>query len=208
MFESQRVETRTAEGILEAAGVAWTERREGLHALGRMLIFLSFVVGLFVVFLGTPMNEEWWIPAGIGLALMVPIFWIEKLPIEGTPRELLFYRDGSTEAPYGLAFYPRHTSVSGHHADLVSIEARSVATNQQAQHTNHTHGVVLFKRNGDMTYAAKCLHPDEAHKVAVQVMLALTELREDMASEARHGASRQQATRSNRTNKTAEALID
>jgi hypothetical protein len=208
MFESQRVETRTAEGRVEASGVTWTERREGLHAVARVVILSSFIVGFFILFLGTPMAKDWWKPVAMGLALIAPFLWIEKLPIEGTLRQLLFYRDGSIEATFGLAFYPRHTSVSGHHADLVSIEARSVATRQQAQHTNHTHGVILFKRNGDMTYVAKHLHPDEAHKVAVQMMLALTQMRDDMASDARQGATRQQAPRVSRFKAEANALIE
>lgn len=208
MFESHRVETRTPEGRIEAIGVAWTEHREGLHRLARMAIVISFIIGVFVAGLGMPMNKEWWTPAGIGLVLMLPIFWVEKISIEGTQRELAFYRDGQIEAPYGFAFYPRSTSVSGHYCDLVSIEARHCLTNLEAQHTNHTHGVILFKRNGDITYVAKHLHPDEAHKVAVQLSLALTELREDMANEAVQGATRQPAPRSKRNKAAAEALID
>lgn len=208
MFESHRVETRTDEGRFEAIGFAWTERREGLHALGAALIFISFTVGMFIAFLGVPFAEDWRMPVGIGLALSAPLFWINNLPIDGSPRELVFYRDGTIEAAWGLAFYPRHTSVSGHHADIVSIEARSVVPPQQQQHTSHAHGVVLFKRNGDTTYVAKCLHPDQAHKVAVQVMLALTELREDMASDARQSATRQQAPQASRSKAAVDAMID
>jgi hypothetical protein len=41
---------------------------------------------------------------------------------------------------------------------------------------------VLYSRDGDVAEVAMHLLPDDAHKVAVQMTLVLTELREDLAS--------------------------
>ncbi len=90
----------------------------------------------------------------------------------------------------------------------VSLEVRQTVSNQEAQRTAHSSGVVMFKRNGDMVYVAKRLHPDYAHKVAVQLMLALTELREELASGVGQGATRQQASRGSRSKATVEVFID
>ncbi len=64
--------------------------------------------------------------------------------------------------------------MSGSNANIASIEARS---------DGGTHAyVTTYSRSGDVTYVAGHLHPDNAHKVAVQLTLALAELRESMAS--------------------------
>lgn len=63
--------------------------------------------------------------------------------------------------------------------------------------------VVLFTRSGETVYVAGWLHRDSAHKIAVQLTLALAELRES-AGERRQGGAGPDASPQG----LAETLID
>ncbi len=206
MFECKRIEERNQAGNLVAVGVEWTEHKEWFDTLMALAMFLCLLVGLFTMFLVSPFVKQWWFSVGIGLALVVLGFSLFSVEIPGRPRQLLFYRDGRMLAPLGFAAYAaRYKSMSGHLADVVSIEARQTASTHDATKTAYTHGVVLFKRGGDVTYIAKHLHPDAAHKVAVQLTLALTELREALATAT---TTRAEPRAQGRARPTVEVFID
>lgn len=127
-----------------------------------------------------------------GLAWLIVSAW--RLP--GRTRALIFHQNGSTNAPYGFAHSHRsHRYVTGHNADFVSIEARG--------HGPTMCDVVLFTRCGETVYVAGWLHRDSAHKIAVQLTLALAELRES-AGERRQGGAGPDASPQG----LAETLID
>jgi hypothetical protein len=155
-------------------------------------VVAAFPAMIVAILMTLKPNWEILIPVALTLAFLSPVFWAHRVSIPGKPRRLLFKRDGSMPAPLGLRAYgARHKCVSGHHADIVSIEAKRSDVTAEAQNFNFSYRVVLYKRSGDMTYVASCLQPDEAHKVAVQLTQALRALHDEMANEhRRRGAQR------------------
>lgn len=210
MFTCERIDLRDGDGELEATGVMWTEHREWLEFAMYGLVTLGVLIAFFA-FLTAPMfGKFWWIPCGVGVSTFLPFFWLCRADFQGTPRQLLFRRDGSMPAPLGFADSPAHfKSVSGLQSDVVSIEARKAPTQAGSLRTMHDHGVALFKRNGDVSYIAQHLLPDQAHKVAVQLTQALAELREDMAIGAiGQGLREAQPHARGRTKPRVNAFID
>lgn len=192
MFELYRTEERSEDGQLLAVCVEWTESREGLRKLVFGLMACSTIAGAITAFLITAFVQPWWACVAIGLIMMTPIVFLDKVSISGRQRMFVFHRDGHMEAPFGFqAYAARHKSVPGHHAEVKNIEARQTASHLEARETPFSHGVVLIKENGDIAYVAGRLHRDNAHKLAVQLTLALFDLREEVAADA---ASRSRTT--------------
>ena len=168
-------------GRLVAAGGRWSEHRDfaeaGCLALA-VLVCLAGIVGLVV----SMMDGS---PAIAGLLLLGLGIWLARCSfrIAGCERELVFDREGGMKAPLGFAHYQAICrEITGHHADIVSIEMRNEGAGDIR--------VVMFFRSGDVVYAAGRLQRDEAHRLAVQLSLALAELREaisDPRREAGHG---------------------
>ena len=167
MFEWQPLRERDADGRLVAAGVRWSEHRELAQAgcLSLAVLVCMAGAGTFLV-------------SGMGGALVLGLgiwLWRCSFRLSGRQRELLFRPDGSMKAPLGFAHYQESCrEILGHNADIVSIEMRKEGAGDIR--------VVMFFRGGDVVHAAGSLLPDEAHKIAVQLTLALVELREDMYS--------------------------
>jgi hypothetical protein len=208
MFTCQRFVRRNADNILDATGVEWTESRDGIEGLIFVLMMAGMVSGALVLFFTPAFGSDWWKAACVGLALMSSYRWARGMEIAGTPRQLLFHRDGSIAAPLGFAAYAaKHRSVTGHHDNIASIEARHMAF--KGSSTPNTHGVVLYSRDGDIADVAMHLLPDDAHKVAVQMTLALTELREDLASGTTGQGRRQaQSTARGHSRPVVDVFID
>ncbi len=192
MFACNRIEKRRADGRLARVGVEWTENRQGLDNVIFGLALLSFMIGVLVlflltpmVFLATPSVPARLVSAGVGLVLMSSFYWSVRISVRGRPRQLVFERDGRMLAPLGFDTYADWCkSIDGTIADIASIEARNLAEKHRSDNTIHTHGVVLSKWNGDLAYVARNLLPEEAHKVSVQLNLALKNLRDDLATAA------------------------
>jgi hypothetical protein len=183
-FECNYLEDRNADGSIEATALQWTEVNAWFETLMLFVAIAAFIGGgVVTLFGGNP-----WIPRtpfsiGGSLFLMVSPFLLLSSAVLGTPRALVFHRDGRIAAPLGFSSYPRSFKhVTGTLADIASIEARQTVRPTQGTQTTRTHGVVLFKRNGDIAYVASRLHPDSAHKLAVQMTHALVALREDIMS--------------------------
>ncbi len=207
MFTCQRIAQRKTD-ILDASGVEWTESRDGIEGLVFVLVMAGLVSGALVLFFTPLFGKDWWKAACVGLALLSPYRWARGMEIAGTPRQLLFHRDGRIAAPLGFAAYAaKHRSVTGHHDNIASIEARHMAF--KGASTPNTHGVVLYSRDGDIANVAMHLLPDDAHKVAVQMTLALTELREDLASgKTGQGQRRVQPTARGHARPVVDVFID
>lgn len=215
MFTCHRIDRREADNTLAATGVEWTEHREWisnvLMAFASVCALLSIftLVGVMLMSAGAGGSGPWWIPALMTLALWSPLWWWPRLQFEGKPRQLSFERDGSMPAPLGFALWPRRfRSVSGHHGEIVSIEARQIANQRDAQLTAYTHGVAIIKRNGDIVYVAAHLHPDNAMKVAVQLTLALNDMRESLANSANNPGGGATTKTQSRAKPRASVLIE
>ena len=183
-FACTPVEARDASGQLEAAGVRWTERRVFIEGTVSVLGAFCLCGGL-MSFSAMLMVVDKRMPLYLGLALLAACYatvrWEWMVP--GRRRELTFWRNGSILTPYGMAQYPAHFDcVTGHQADIVSIEAEQVVRPRNNDTNLYTHGVRVFKRNGEVAHIAKHLDPDAAHMLAVRLTHALVALRENMAS--------------------------
>jgi hypothetical protein len=180
-FEWHPIRSRDEDGHLMAAGVQWTERREVAEIGWTLLVIACFgtAVGVLVSFAMTGATPTGvWTIAALIVACVYCVYRACRVP--GRRRALIFHRDGRTTAPFGFAHYRRRfRELSAHNAEFVSIEARG----QQEAGSD----VLVFTRCGDVVYAGGRLDPDHAHKVAVQLTLALSELRESMSGANRTG---------------------
>lgn len=209
MFEIHRIEERSPDDRLQCVGVEWTESREGMRKLIFALMILSVVAGTLIAFLFAAFVRPWWACMAIGLAMMSPVFFLERLSLPGRPRQFLFYRDGRMEAPLGFqAYSARYTSVPGHHSDVVSIEALQTASNLEARETPYSSGVAMYLRDGDVAYLAGRLHRDQARKLAVQLTMTLKRLTDDIAIEPTTRARVHQSSGARHASQPAETLID
>ena len=214
MFTCQRIDERDNAGQLTATGVEWTERSLRLEAGMKLLLFVGLLVAVPAVaatFMLAISKGLWaLVPAAIAAVAFSPFFWHHRVTGKGKPRSLIFRRNGTVSAPYGLPNWPKVREISGQQTDVVSFEAGQTLSNLEVQYTDYSHGVLLYKRDGDMVVVAKHLHPSEAHKVAVQLSIAIAELRAALAIDtARTGVRFTQAKPSPRASGTkADTIID
>lgn len=166
-FDCKPIRERDADGRLIAAGLQWTEQRR--LAFGLLMQFGTWALLGGVAALLAGASGPGWTMLGLTVCAMA----IARLT-PGRTRALIFHDDGRTSAPFGFAHHPRRfREVSGSNANVVSIEARGQG--------NEPHYVAMYSRSGDVAYVAGRLEVDNAHKVAVQLTLALAELRESLA---------------------------
>lgn len=203
-FECNYLEDRNADGSIETTALQWTEVNEWFETLMLFVGIAAFIGGVVTLLDGNPWVPRTALSIACSLFLMVSPLLLMSSAVLGTPRALVFHRDGRIEAPLGFSSYPRSFKhVTGTLADIASIEARQTIRPAQATQTARTHGVVLFKRNGDIAYVAGRLHPDSAHKLAVQMTHALVAIREDIMS-----ATIQRAASNPARKSPVEILID
>lgn len=212
MFTCKRIHNKGVDGRILATGVEWTEHQMWFDALMLLGMFIGFVICAFATLAASMMimhrGAPWWVAAGIAVASLASLYWLHIAQIPGKPRSLVLHRDGRIEVPSGLLFHPKARFISGTHADVVSFEVRQTASDIEAQHTAYKHGVVIFKRNGDVVYLAGHLLPDHAHKVAVELTHAFAELRDGMASGAGHGDRRSHSWNTADARASCAASID
>jgi len=190
-FDWKPIRERDAEGRLTAAGVQWTEMRKGAFGTIITIANLSLMGSMAGCVHQQMFRHSNGNLAALWLLGLCVLCVVAARLAPGRMRSLVFHADGRTAAPYGLAHYSlRFREMSGHNANIVSIEARAEQSGDA--------DVVTFSRSGDVAYVAGHLHRDNAHKVAVQLTLALAELRENLGGEQAGGSAQRRA----------EALID
>lgn len=161
------IRERDASGALMRAGFEWYERRDTafIPFLAGALIFVPGVLyGLFLVFIDKPLGY----PVLIGSALIMWLCWRGMRRGSSLSRALTFDTDGAINTPKGIPGFPNLRRWEMKHSDTVSIEANMNLSNSS---------VVLFKRGGERELLAQKLSVDEARQVAVQLTMALTEIR-------------------------------
>lgn len=188
-FDWTPIRERDADGRLTAAGLQWTEQRR--TAFGILVVISAIaLIGAVPTLLVGASGATW------GLFTLVACAMAIARLTPARKRALIFHEDGRTSAPFGFAHHPRrYREVYGTNANVVSIEARG--------HRNEPHHVAMYARNGDVAYVAGRLESDNAHRVAVQLTLALAELRESLGERPASSAGAPPAAR-----RPAEALID
>lgn len=164
-----------ANSNLVAAGYEWGE----LDDL-RLKLFLVLAAGsLGLALLGIDLFGKSWasLPALCGSpASAWAAFELHKRRFR--PRSLIFRDDGSIDAPHRLPDFtwPRYR-VSGHHQDIGNI-------GQLVDHEpdgKRQHRTALYAKNGNIVRVTGDVHPDVAHRVAVQLSAALQDIRDAMA---------------------------
>lgn len=197
-------------GQVAATGVAWTEYNAWGGALD-MLIDIVCIVGGFVMTFGgllASVNSGGWLLVTlIGIASCVLPAVRNRVDVWRTPRSMIFHRDGRVEMPSGFPYHPQFLEMSQPHGEIVSIEAR-VAPWQLPQNP-FRHDVAVYRRDGDIVHVARLLRADEAHKVAVQLSLALNDMRSALANAAgAQGAARGAQQPRHGVGSRIEVLID
>lgn len=187
MFDCEPVEA-SGEGRLNASGVRWTEARTWTEAILMKLGHAVYMLGCWVSLFGLGGALLGVLPPFVPLVggLLIAAAWgVFRLAwrVPGRKRELTFWRDGESSAPFGLSPWPvSHNSLAWPHAQIVSIEAEQVVTPKGEDPTTYTHGVRIFWKGGRVAHVAQNLEPDDAHMLAVRLTEALAALREDMAT--------------------------
>ena len=211
IFSCQIVEDRNEDGTLNAIGARWSEARAFaefiLERLVDVAMFVAFIcivgIGLFAPKIGLGMSLALVVvTAGTAYGMMRAV-----VHCAGRTRSLIFWRDGIMRAPRGLAaawFEDGESRLP--HADIVSIEVEQVSEHDKNRALNYTHGVRIFYRTGHVVHVARHIEADDAHRLAVCLTQALTELRASMAQEGRTARSRRMRDQPRR--QQAEAVID
>jgi len=187
MFDCEPVEA-SSDGRLNASGVRWTEARTWTEAVLMKLGHAVYMLGCWVSLFGLGGALAGLLPPFVPLlgGLLIGAAWgMFRLTwrVPGRTRELTFWRDGESSAPFGLSPWPaHHNSLAWPHAQIVSIEAEQVVTPKGEDPTPYTHGVRIFWKGGRVAHVAQNLEPDNAHMLAVALTEALVALREDMAT--------------------------
>lgn len=170
----EKIRGRDETGRLVTAGYRWDEPRENVKMLVLFAAIFDFMGGIYVLIALAFVNDKGpWIA---GLLICVGIYAALHLVMKRfgvRPRAVIFRADGTTSLPFGIPWFRNYHSLGAHLENIVSIEAGSVRGKDE---------VALFTRGGDIVTLSHFLHPENAHRVAVQLTSALKELREDMAS--------------------------
>jgi hypothetical protein len=175
------IRERDAAGVLQAAGYQWIEPRPGR----KFWLLIFFVLPGFVGMLtgGISAISFLWAPIpffarAMFIAIAVAVcavsfglmrFGQKKAGRMDRLRAVVFERSGLVRAPFGLPEYPSARSFGGAGMQVASVESRP-----EEDVVAH---VDVYLSDGERVRVAESRHPDDAHKIAVQLTLALTELR-------------------------------
>ena len=160
------IRERDSGGALIKAGYEWDEQRSSTFVPLIMGMGLSILIGIFAL-IGVAAG-------GGGSAFLVFIaccaaFWFCKRGARrygSLIRSISFNRDGSVEAIPSLA---ERWAVSPPHGEIASIEARAWG--------NGFYQVVIIDRGGHEYRAAHMIPDKDSRLIAVQLNLALSEIR-------------------------------
>lgn len=194
-FACDIVEERDDDGRIAGIGARWTEARTwceaAVHAVGGVFFFASAMTGigsLVLLAFAPGLGVVGLAAAGLLLAVSYHVFWL-GWRVPGRRRELTFWRDGGTCAPWGLSTVELDDDdeIGLPQSDILSIEAEQCVKPAKDDQTIYTHGVVIFYDSGHVVHIAHKLAPDQAHRLAVSLTTALAELRRDMGREVPRG---------------------
>jgi len=165
-------------GDLRAAGYQWEEPTDI-----RLLLFLGFAaagtigvmlcIDAFITIHRDPLRF-----AAMICFTAPAFFFAYYFHVEGRPRSLIFHANGSIEMPEGVPGFWFREWIGGHHECIVSIE-RVVDDGRNG--SGKEYRAALYSRGGDVVRITGPVHPDMAHRVAVQLTKALQELRSSEA---------------------------
>lgn len=161
------IRERDQSGKLVRSGYQWLERRDATFVpllFGFLLPIPGVLYGLFLILI----DKQLGFPILLGSALILWLCGRGMRRNTSLPRSLVFGLDGSIDTPQGLPAYANLRRWEMTHADVVSIEANMYRNNSTVE---------LFKRSGGKEVLAQKLTVDEARQVAVQLNLALAEMR-------------------------------
>jgi len=176
VFEVTPIRDRDEQGRLVSSGAYWTEFQATSYAL-----LFGGGVALF--------------PLGLILAVANPFFalfaWaggvvaiVAAKKGSRLPRSLIFTDEGKMLALNGLPFHPGSSLVEGHHDAIVSVEAtgRTYPDNpSNSSWKRDAINVALIAAGGETIYVSRDLSPEQARNVAVQLTLALLDIRQSGA---------------------------
>lgn len=175
-FDLKRIREHDANGQLIQSGCLWQEQSLGISSaflivaastIGPFVLAValmssgSFLAGFLTLFIG---------PIVVGLTLWAAI----PRPSCG----LIFERDGTMRTPHGFPGYRRREIVTGHHDDVVSLEAKPSGGPGNVQMFQ----VRMLFKSGDLVILSEHLHEAAALKVAAQLSRALEDLRRSVAT--------------------------
>ena len=164
------IRNRDAEGRLESAGYEWIEGSLKCILL-RISTALLAIIGAGALFLATKTRE----PDGVMVLSAVGIVclglaWLSHRKWSGldTRQIVVFHANGSIGLPNGLYNNRRARAFRQPWTEIASIAAEG-------------HGVCLYFKDGAVNGVAGAPRGVSAHKISVQLQLALTAMREAVA---------------------------
>lgn len=166
-----------ADGRLAAAGYAWGEP----DALRLAAALAVYAAGLGVTLFGVDVLKTsmlFGVPVLVtGLGLFVAAYAVYQHRFR--PRSLIFEADGRMSAPQRLPefWWPRY-EIRGHHDQVVRIAA---VEERRPDGSGMEYRAAIYFRSGNIVRVSGPVHRDDAHKIAVQLTLALEELRDALA---------------------------
>jgi len=158
---------------LVAAGYEWGEP----CTYREIAAIIVFLVGAAASAAGLILLKSTWLGlpiAGFGLFMLV---WAYELYLDRfRPRSLIFTPFGTMNMPQRVPgfWWPRY-EIKGHHEDAVAI---SVVQDESDDGNGKDHKAAIYFRSGNIVRVSGPVHPDDAHKIAVQLTTALEAVRE------------------------------
>lgn len=187
LFECERRDVRGEQGQLEATSIAWNEACPMIEYFAKFVGLSAMTAWVYfgIVGFATGDIKAWGLSAA---AFIVGIVFMALSQVRWR-RNLVFHRDGTLHAPHGTPNCAGRFICIHEHTQIVSIEAASFSTQDHVDE-----GVLAFMRNGDRLLVADKLVKWEAHKLAVQLTLALQDMRIALASDVKRSGANSTAS--------------
>lgn len=177
------IRKRDANGALVEAGYEWSELRPGTFIPIMFCMILSGLVAIFafIALLASPRNMGDALPVFLISGGIAWYCWRVRGRHGARKRSLLFRSTGETIAPQGVARGDDIADGQIPHARIASIEARP---------HGQTHNlVVLIDKGGHEGRLSEMLSAEDSRLVAVQLNLALSEIRAVISGAQKSAAS-------------------
>lgn len=181
-FKAESIRERDSDGRLLAAGVSWSTGRAWVWMLC-ILPAMFLVPGGLATVPGILFHSGYrlnWLLAFVACATGL---WLVSRAFKrygSGIMSVIFDADGVIPTPHGRPYAPRSRIIEGSHAHLVSIETRQSSPNPNAQIP--LYDVCMFSSGGDVIHVAYGYPHESAHKMAVLLTAALSEMRQSQAT--------------------------